>query len=495
VRRAALAIGPGIVVLAFGALAYDGVQRSQISRERVAHSRDVIDQAQATFSALQDVETGQRGYIITGDTAYLAPYERALGGLRADMAALGELTRDNPTQQHRLDSLSVEVDTKLAELAETIEFRRRSGFAAAEVVIHTDRGKLAMEAVRSTLGDFVAEERRLLATRAESEAGWRRIVTIILVGGTILGVVLSLLLTATLLGHAEQEVRTAKLLEEQHRELQGQASELEMQAQQLQEQAAELEMQNEALEAAKVEADRGRADAEAANRSKTEFLSVMSHELRTPLNAIAGHAQLVEMGVHGPVTDAQRDAMERLRRSQTHLLYLINDLLNLARIESGRVEYNLEDVPLIDVLHDMTPMVEPQFAAKDIDFEITVPPDCVVRADREKLQQILINLLGNAAKFTPAGGRVTVTCGTRVGSPPNNVYLRVRDTGPGIARSKQESIFEPFVQLDRKQGQTAQGVGLGLAIARDLARGMGGDLRVRSEVAEGAVFTLTLREG
>jgi signal transduction histidine kinase len=268
-----------------------------------------------------------------------------------------------------------------------------------------------------------------------------------------------------------------------------------MQAQQLQEQAAELEMQNEALEAAKVEADRGRADAEAANRSKTEFLSVMSHELRTPLNAIAGHAQLVEMGVHGPVTDAQRDAMERLRRSQTHLLYLINDLLNLARIESGRVEYNLEDVPLIDVLHDMTPMVEPQFAAKDIDFEITVPPDCVVRADREKLQQILINLLGNAAKFTPAGGRVTVTCGTRVGSPPNNVYLRVRDTGPGIARSKQESIFEPFVQLDRKQGQTAQGVGLGLAIARDLARGMGGDLRVRSEVAEGAVFTLTLREG
>jgi signal transduction histidine kinase len=352
-----------------------------------------------------------------------------------------------------------------------------------------------MEAVRSTLGDFVAEERRLLATRAESEAGWRRIVTIILVGGTILGVVLSLLLTATLLGHAEQEVRTAKLLEEQHRELQGQASELEMQAQQLQEQAAELEMQNEALEAAKVEADRGRADAEAANRSKTEFLSVMSHELRTPLNAIAGHAQLVEMGVHGPVTDAQRDAMERLRRSQTHLLYLINDLLNLARIESGRVEYNLEDVPLIDVLHDMTPMVEPQFAAKDIDFEITVPPDCVVRADREKLQQILINLLGNAAKFTPAGGRVTVTCGTRVGSPPNNVYLRVRDTGPGIARSKQESIFEPFVQLDRKQGQTAQGVGLGLAIARDLARGMGGDLRVRSEVAEGAVFTLTLREG
>jgi signal transduction histidine kinase len=219
----------------------------------------------------------------------------------------------------------------------------------------------------------------------------------------------------------------------------------------------------------------------------------MSHELRTPLNAIAGHAQLIEMGIHGPVTSAQHEAMGRLRRSQRHLLHLVDDLLNLARIESGRVEYELEDLELHDVLHDATPMVEPQLAAKRIAFGIDVPADCVVHADREKLQQILINLLGNASKFTPAEGQVTVDCSTRHGAPPGVVFLRVRDTGPGIPASKQDSIFEPFMQVDGQRTPDAQtGVGLGLAIARDLARGMGGDLRVRSAEGQGSVFTLTL---
>jgi signal transduction histidine kinase len=138
-------------------------------------------------------------------------------------------------------------------------------------------------------------------------------------------------------------------------------------------------------------------------------------------------------------------------------------------------------------------MVEPQLAAKRIAFEIDVPPDCVVRADREKLQQILINLLGNASKFTPAEGQVTVDCSTRPGAPPGAVFLRVGDTGPGIPAGKLDSIFEPFVQVDGQRAPDAQtGVGLGLAIARDLARGMGGDLRVRSTEGRGSVFTLTL---
>jgi PAS domain S-box-containing protein len=287
-------------------------------------------------------------------------------------------------------------------------------------------------------------------------------------------------------------------LREANRLLEEQALELELQHQQLQEQAFEMETQaeemhainNELLERTE-EADRQRAAAEEANRAKSSFLAVMSHELRTPLNAIAGYVQLLEMGIHGPVTPAQLGALDRIERSQKHLLRLINDVLNLARIESGRVEYVLEDVQIPLLLAAVTPMVEPQLAAKGLAFQVDVGDPPRVRADLEKVQQILINLLSNAIKFTPEGGRVSVDAFTRA-EEPGVVFVRVLDTGIGIPQEKQASVFEPFVQVDMSRTRSSQGSGLGLAISRDLARGMGGDLRVRSEPGRGSTFTLTL---
>jgi signal transduction histidine kinase len=222
----------------------------------------------------------------------------------------------------------------------------------------------------------------------------------------------------------------------------------------------------------------------------------MSHELRTPLNAIAGHVQLIEMGIHGDVTDGQRDALGRVDRAQRHLLGLINDVLNYARVEAGRVEYDLEPVLVSDVFTDVLPMVESQAAARSLTLERMFPVDqgaepIHVWADRDKLGQILLNILSNAVKFTPEGGRITVAIADDDG--PGHVTVRISDTGVGIPVDKLEAVFEPFVQVRSDFTRQVEGTGLGLAISRDLARGMGGNLRVTSELGVGSTFEVVLR--
>jgi PAS domain S-box-containing protein len=243
-----------------------------------------------------------------------------------------------------------------------------------------------------------------------------------------------------------------------------------------------------------VEADRARAAAEAAARTKDEFLAMMSHEFRTPLNAIAGHVQILTLGIHGPLTDAQRGALERVDRAQRFLLRLINDVLNVARLRAGRLEYAVQPVSLADVLADLEPLIGTQLGAKSIAYHVSVAPSAVVLADRERLEQILLNLLSNAVKFTPSGGSVTIDCPTRTAPPAvtDRCFIRVQDTGIGIPLSRQASVFEPFVQVNTAPSERSAGAGLGLSISRDLARGMGGELRVRGVEGAGASFTLSL---
>jgi signal transduction histidine kinase len=246
--------------------------------------------------------------------------------------------------------------------------------------------------------------------------------------------------------------------------------------------ARELETANLRLRTAAREADQ-------ANRAKSDFLATMSHELRTPLNAIAGYVELMEMGVRGPVTEAQRTDLARIRHSQQSLLAIINDILNFARLESGRVEYRVNDVPLADVLNGMQPLILPQVQARGLRYdECEADPSLVVRADAEKLQQILLNLLSNSIKFTEPGGRVALGCEARDGQ----VLVRVHDTGRGIPADKLDAIFEPFTRVENALTRTTEGTGLGLAISRDLARAMGGDITARSVPGEGSVFTVVL---
>ena len=232
-----------------------------------------------------------------------------------------------------------------------------------------------------------------------------------------------------------------------------------------------------------------RAEAEAANKAKTEFLAVMSHELRTPLNAIAGYTDLIDAGVRGPVTPEQREDLARIRRSERHLLGLINDIMNFAQLEAGRVTFNVQAVPMHEALVTVEALSELLARAKGVSYTILpCDPDIQVIADRDKVEQILLNLVSNAVKFTDKGGSITIGCE----SDGTQVRTTVSDTGRGIPRDKLEAIFDPFVQVDKRFTRQTEGVGLGLAISRDLAHAMNGDLTVESTLGTGSRFTLTL---
>jgi len=230
-----------------------------------------------------------------------------------------------------------------------------------------------------------------------------------------------------------------------------------------------------------------------ANAAKDRFLTTMSHELRTPLNAIGGYVELIDMGLRGPVTPAQHEDLSRIQRAQVHLLGLINSVLDFAKLESGSAQFEMAAVPLQTCVEEVQVMLRPQVIRQGLAYDdLTCTTDTadplLVKADPEKLRQILINLLTNAIKFTAPGGTVKATCEIGDGV----VSVHIVDTGRGIPAEQLSTVFDPFVQVGRRLNSGDQGVGLGLSISRDLARGMGGELTVASTVGVGSTFTLTL---
>jgi PAS domain S-box-containing protein len=236
-------------------------------------------------------------------------------------------------------------------------------------------------------------------------------------------------------------------------------------------------------------AESARAAAERASREKSELIAIVSHELRTPLAAIGGYAELLALNIRGPLSGPQRADVQRIQEAQSHILRLVEDLVGYSKLETGRLRFDIGDVIVRDAVDALVSFIGPQAAAKEI--SVTVLPsedDAVARADEERLRQIVLNLLSNAIKFTPAGGHVSI----QYSAGEDDVRITVQDDGIGIPSEKLEAVFEPYVQLRAFGTKHEMGWGLGLAISRDLARAMGGDLTASSSVQEGTVFTVLL---
>jgi signal transduction histidine kinase/CHASE3 domain sensor protein len=658
VRRLAV-FGPALIVLLTGMLSYGAVHRTLDTRGWVEHTRDVLDATDQLRTALLEGETGERGFLLTHDSTFLAPYSGT--PVRAHLAfdRLRFLTRDNPVQQRRLDTLRNLVDRRFVLLDSMIQIERLGESQGAREFIAFGPGRSHMIAIREIIDSVNVEESRLLSVRRSREERAIDLATFVILLGTLIAAALAFLVNRRFDAALIDRRLALTDLQSANDKLQEQAIELEHQAESSQNVALEAEqaseqaqgalhlaeeserradrlqmateaftgalslgevstlivdqamlavgahsaalasyeeekrqlrfiavsnvsivkvgdvisvdearpmcaavrdgqpvisgsledtrrkfgaiaadhqqdaveafaaypMQNngatigaiivrfnhprtltpadrallgamsriaaEAFERARLyEAERAaRFAAEGANRAKAAFLASMSHELRTPLQAALGFAQLVRSEVYGPINEAQGEVLGRIERSQTHLARLIDDILDFARLEAGRVRMSVEDVLVSDVIADLTPLVEPQAVAKKIELSLLPPPDSFrVAADRHRLRQILVNIVGNAIKFTPETG--TIRVGALVDG--SKAMIQVRDTGIGIPADRLQAIFEPFVQVEDGLTRTASGAGLGLAISRDLARAMGGDLTVESQIGMGSTFTVWL---
>ncbi|MDQ8027399.1 MAG: response regulator [Brevundimonas sp.] len=671
-------------VLAFflvsGVIAYANVADLRATNQRVVQTHTVLVSADELLTAVQDAETGQRGYLLTGDTRYLQPYDQALSVVGSRLDNLTSLTADNPRQQATIAQLQQHVDAKMTELAESIALRRTDGFEAALALVATDRGKTEMDGIRERVatvraevlrqrqqwladmedayrtalvsgilsavlgaaltvavfllirrsarararqdwlqsgqvgladamgGDLTIEQlaenvlaflSRYVGSQAgalfKGEAGhFRRagllgapadapIPTEFRVGEGLLGqvaadgaptvindvpdgylaigsalgrdtprhlviaparaegvvnavielgflhppsdLVIELLREAEeTLGVALRSARYRSELQHALEETQRQAEELQVQSEelrvsneeleeqgralkesqvrleqqqveleqtnsQLEEQAQTLETQRDELERAGADLTARAGDLEKASQYKSDFLANMSHELRTPLNSLLILSKLLGDNGDGNLTEEQVRYAQTIQSSGNDLLTLINDILDLSKIEAGHVQVRPEGVSIQRVASDLDRLFRPVAEERGLDFTVQIGagvPD-LMETDRQRLEQILKNLLSNACKFTEAG-RV----GLEVRRDGDRLAFAVEDTGIGISPDQQAAVFEAFQQADGGISRKFGGTGLGLSISRELARLLGGSIAVRSAPGEGATFTLTL---
>jgi signal transduction histidine kinase/DNA-binding response OmpR family regulator/CHASE3 domain sensor protein len=667
--------------LAIGAVSYTNVRTLWHNVELAEHTQQVLLSLSNVLSLAKDAETGQRGFVITGDEKYLAPHTQAVDRVHGQLAELEELVRENPEQREHLPALRGAIDSKLHELDDTITLRRKEGFAATQKEVMTDRGKNSMDQIRIEIDAMMRVERAARARRVEEmQLAYDRAVTSAIVAsalGFLLAAVVAYLLrkaansrarqdwiqtgqiqlsqlisgsqqleqmgdsllrflcqyldataaafyasdgssylrVATygvpndalppvqitsgdgLLGLAIKEKRALSvdnvpdgyltigsalgrtnprqlmmmpvsedgqvngvfefgflyglkeasqelleriaepvgtairaihyrrnlqnLLEETQRqgeELQSQSEELRVNNEELEEQSRALKESQERLEKQQAELEEINTNLEhqstlleeernqtrrvntildeqaqklaQASQYKSDFLANMSHELRTPLNSSLILAKLLADNTEGNLTAEQVEYAQTIQAAGNDLLALINDILDLSKIEAGRMDLRVEVVSIEQLLADLGRLFQPLAEQKGLDFDSLREPGCAesINTDRQRLEQILKNLLSNAVKFTERG---SIRLSIRQGAG-GKIEFAVADTGIGIPVEQQQSVFEAFRQVDGTSHRRQGGTGLGLSICRELSQLLGGDLRLTSAPGEGSTFTLSL---
>ena len=450
-RIVVTALAVGLMLLAgVGVVATRGMGRLLESSTAVERTHHVLRLLQATYSRIADAETASRGFVLTGDPRYLEPGTVAQGRVAATFAQLRALTSGSPRQRERLTRLKPMIDRRMAAIATVVALRREQGFGPALEAVRTGRGKALTDSIRTVIDALVVEEERLLAERTQREEDWAIGVTVAITVGLSTAFGLSLMSVAVVRRHLRERATAGQ-----------------------------------ALHAAK-------DAAEAANRAKSDFLARMSHELRTPLNSVIGFSNVV-LRLRGEALGPDgRTYLERVRDNGMHLLVMIDDLLDISRIEVGRIALSPSRVAVDALATEVVGNFEEEARRKGLALSTELPTaPAFVEADPARLRQVLVNLVGNAIKFTHQGS-VTVRVVADAGVAQR---VEVVDTGIGIPPDRQRAIFEAFEQADTSIVREFGGTGLGLAISRSLCELMGFRLALVSAPGAGSTFTVVLSEG
>jgi PAS domain S-box-containing protein len=586
---AGLAVAGMILLLAAGLLYRNGRGFIETS-EWVSHTHEVLAELEATLSAVAGAQTAARGYIITGQEAFLEPYQAAVPAVRANLDRLKSLTSDNPSQQRRLAIMENAVAEKLDSLQQSIDLRKQKGFEAAQQRVATGIGTKQMNQVRTIISEMKQEEEELLKRRdRDFRASTRKtsltFSCVIFLEFLLLGLVYYLLRrditerrrAERLLQESEQRLTLASTSGEvgvwdldliadqawrslQHDRIFGYESPLpnwgnevfsrhvvpedrELVKKRFEEafQTGHLEFEcriiradqamrwisvkgevfrnqqgqpirmmgvvtdvterkrNEAekrkfmdsLAASNQELEIRNREVERTTKLKSKFLASMSHELRTPLNAIVGFSDLLADGTPGELNDKQKRFVNHIKQGSAHLLQLINDILDLSKIEAGQLELRCEDFQVKDALPEVLSIIRPLAMAKNIQVQHKLETELPVHADRVRFKQVLYNLLSNAVKFTPKDGRIDIDCVEN----KSEVCISVTDTGIGIRAEDQAVVFEEFRQVEGNTNTANEGTGLGLAITKRLVEQQGGKISLESKPGRGSRFTFTLPIG
>ncbi len=441
----------GLIV---AATAYAALVSLRDAQWWVTHTYRVIETLRAQEASLLEAESAARGMLLAPAPEEQQRYERARAEALSGIDELQSLTADNARQEERLVRFRAATEARTGYLDRALQTRS---------VARPAEGRALASAVRALAADIEGEERALLAARTESATTRSVLTKIILVAGSGIAFLLSLLFMRDLKRDIDAREETRRLIEQQ--------------ARQLGEQTVILEASKNA--------------AEAANRTKSMFLANMSHELRTPLNAVLGYSEMLQEEAEDRGLDGFIPDLKSIHAAGKHLLELVNDVLDLSKIEAGKMDLFLEDFPLATMLDDVERTIRPLIGEKENELVVTRGELGTMRGDLTKVRQTLFNVLSNAAKFTDHG-TIRLEAETKDEAGRRWVVFRVTDSGIGMNAEQRGRLFEPFVQADASTTRKFGGTGLGLAISRRFCHMMGGDIQAASEPGQGSTFTITL---
>ena len=462
-----LALGNGI-------LAYSNIRRLSVNEEWVSHTNEVLFELERVASLVKDAETGARGYALTGQSGFLEPYFAAQKRLEKHLEPLNTLVADNPRQHDRVGGLENAIRRRLSAAKRVVDIRDTQGLNAAAALVATGEGKREMDAVRAILGTMSAEEMRLRGLRTKESGRSYQIATLSFWAATLANLLLIGGAGALFLRSARQNI-----------ELEDRRDELEVQKAEIERGKHEAEVQSEKLADALGKLQR-------AEEMRDSLTAMLVHDLRTPLTTIIGPLEMLKDGVLGELDETQEEIVSMSLGSGQRLLGLVNELLDVSKMEAGQMQIRAEQMRPEDVIQKAVDTVSLSQYGGGAPISIEVVPGIpFLQADEEIITRVLINLLGNAIKFTPTSGHIVA--GAYIDpTDSSQARLFVSDSGEGIPPEDVDKVFDKFGQVETRKAGRKMSTGLGLTFCKLAVEAHGGTIWVESQLGKGSIFIFTL---